>query len=75
MCGELDILLVPSLDAGNSLYKCLIYVGKAECAGVVLGAKVPIVVTSRVESVLSRIGSASLGVVLADQSGTAIQFH
>lgn len=66
VCGDPDILLVPSLDAGNSLYKCLVYVGQAECAGVVLGAKVPVVVTSRADSVLSRVGSACLGIALSD---------
>ncbi len=47
VAGEPDILMVPGLDVGNVLYKSLIYMGRGECAGVVLGARVPIILTSR----------------------------
>jgi phosphate acetyltransferase len=60
-----DILVVPNLEAGNMLYKQLVYLGGAECAGVILGIKVPVVLTSRADSVLSRIASCALAVVCA----------
>jgi phosphate acetyltransferase len=58
--GEPDILLVPNLDAGNILYKSLIYMGRGECAGVVLGARVPIILTSRSDSRRARVASCAL---------------
>ncbi len=60
VAGEPDILLVPSLDAGNSLYKSFVYMGGAACAGLVLGAKVPIILTSRSDSKQSRVASCAL---------------
>ena len=45
--ARLDVLIVPNLEAGNLLYKQLVHFADAECAGVVPGAKVPIVLTSR----------------------------
>lgn len=60
-----DILVVPNLEAGNMLYKQLVYLAGAECAGVVLGIKVPLVLTSRADSVLSRIASCALAAVCA----------
>lgn len=52
--GEADILLVPDLEAGNMLYKQLTYFAGAESAGIVLGARVPIILTSRADSVRTR---------------------
>lgn len=63
VCGDADVLLVPSLDAGNILYKSFKYVGGGESAGLVLGASVPLVVTSRSDSTLSRIASVALAVL------------
>jgi phosphate acetyltransferase len=60
VAGEPDILLVPNLDAGNILYKSLIYMGRGECAGVVLGARVPIILTSRSDSRRARVASCAL---------------
>ena len=60
VAGEPDILVVPSLDAGNSLYKSFVYMGGAACAGLVLGAKVPIILTSRSDSKESRVASCAL---------------
>jgi phosphate acetyltransferase len=57
--------VVPNLEAGNMLYKQLVYLGGAECAGVILGIKVPVVLTSRADSLLSRIASCALAVVSA----------
>ena len=58
--GNPDILLVPELNAGNVLYKSFIYIGGGECAGIVQGALVPIVLTSRADSLFSRIASCAL---------------
>ncbi len=66
VCGDPDILLVPDLEAGNILAKQLIYLAGAEAAGVVLGARVPIVFTSRSDNLRSRIASCCLGVLLAE---------
>jgi phosphate acetyltransferase len=61
VAGQADVLIMPNLEAGNILYKSLIYFGGAECAGIVTGTQVPIVLTSRADSVLSRISSVGLG--------------
>jgi len=65
--GDADLLLVPDLNAGNILYKSFIYVGGAECAGVVLGARVPIVLTSRSDSLTTRVASAALASLAASR--------
>ena len=63
--GDADLLVVPDLNAGNMLYKSFNYIGGGECAGVVLGARVPIVLTSRSDSLLARIASVALAVLAA----------
>ena len=63
--GDADLLIVPDLNAGNMLYKSFNYVGGGECAGLVLGARVPIVLTSRADSALARIASVALAVLAA----------
>jgi phosphate acetyltransferase len=60
VAGDPDILMVPNLDVGNVLYKSFIYIGGGECAGVLLGAKVPIILTSRADSRRARIASCAL---------------
>ncbi len=60
VAGDPDILMVPNLDVGNVLYKSFIYMGGGECAGVVLGAKAPIILTSRADSRRARIASCAL---------------
>jgi|HubBroStandDraft_6_1064221.scaffolds.fasta_scaffold356025_2 phosphate acetyltransferase len=60
VAGDPDILMVPNLDVGNVLYKSFIYMGGGECAGVVLGARVPIILTSRSDSRRARIASCAL---------------
>ena len=62
VAGRPDILLVPNLEAGNMIYKQLVYMAGAECAGLVLGMKVPVILTSRSDSVASRIASCALAV-------------
>jgi phosphate acetyltransferase/phosphate butyryltransferase len=68
VAGDADLLLMPDLNAGNMLYKSFIYMGGAECAGLVLGARVPIVLTSRADSLASRIASVALAVLAATQT-------
>jgi phosphotransacetylase len=65
VAGDPDILLVPDLEAGNMLAKQLTFLANADSAGLVLGARVPIVLTSRADSVRSRIASCAVAVVLA----------
>jgi phosphate acetyltransferase len=64
VAGQADILLVPSLEAGNVLAKQLIYLAGADTAGLVLGARVPIILTSRSDSVRSRLISAALAKIV-----------
>jgi phosphotransacetylase len=63
--GSPDILLVPDLEAGNMLAKQLILLANAESAGLVVGARVPIILTSRSDSVRSRIASCAVAVLAA----------
>jgi phosphotransacetylase len=65
VAGDPDILLVPDLEAGNILAKQLSFLANADSAGLVLGARVPIILTSRADSVRSRIGSCAVAVVAA----------
>ena len=65
VAGQADILLVPDLEAGNMLAKQLSYLAGAEGAGIVLGARVPIVLTSRADSVRSRLASTAVMALLA----------
>jgi phosphate acetyltransferase/phosphate butyryltransferase len=63
VAGDADLLLMPDLNAGNMLYKSFNYVGGGDCAGLVLGAQVPIVLTSRADSLQSRMASVALAVL------------
>lgn len=65
VAGQADILLVPDLESGNMLAKQLMYLGGASSAGIVLGAKIPIVLTSRADSRESRIASCAIALLLA----------
>lgn len=65
VAGQADILLVPDLEAGNMLAKQLIYFAGATAAGLVLGARVPIVLTSRADPLSARIASAALARLVA----------
>ena len=66
-----DVLIMPNLEAGNMLYKQLVYLAHAECAGIVLGTRVPIVLTSRADSPQARVASCALAVLKARDAGTA----
>lgn len=69
VAGRADILVAPDLEAGNMLAKQLTFLAGAEAAGVVLGAAVPIILTSRADSAATRLASCALGVLLA-RAGT-----
>jgi phosphotransacetylase/acyl dehydratase len=69
VAGMADILLVPDVEAGNMLAKQLEYLADAEVAGIVLGARVPIMLTSRADKTLSRLGSCAIGLLLARHQG------
>jgi phosphotransacetylase len=65
VAGDPDILLVPDLESGNMLAKQLSFLANADSAGLVLGARVPIILTSRADSVRSRIASCAVAVLAA----------
>ena len=65
VAGRADVLVVPDLESGNLLAKQLMYLGQAASAGIVLGARVPIVLTSRADSEASRIASCAIAKLLA----------
>jgi phosphate acetyltransferase len=66
VAGRAQILVAPDLEAGNMLAKNLIFLSKADSAGIVLGARVPIILTSRADSVRSRMASCAAAVLYAD---------
>ena len=65
VAGDPDILVAPDLEAGNILAKQLSFLAKADSAGLVLGARVPIILTSRADSVRSRIASCAVAMLAA----------
>jgi phosphotransacetylase len=65
VAGDPDILLAPDLEAGNILAKQLSFLANADGAGLVLGARVPVILTSRADSVRSRIASAAVAALVA----------
>jgi len=67
VAGEADILVVPDLEAGNMLAKQLSFLGRADSAGIVLGARVPIILTSRADSAEARLASCAVAVAFAQR--------
>ncbi|MBV8187343.1 MAG: bifunctional enoyl-CoA hydratase/phosphate acetyltransferase [Alphaproteobacteria bacterium] len=65
VAGRANILLVPDLEAGNMLAKQLTYMSNADAAGIVLGARLPIILTSRADNLRTRMASAAVAVLLA----------
>jgi len=65
VAGRANVLLVPDLEAGNMLAKSLSFLAGADAAGIVLGARVPIILTSRADSVKSRIASCAVAMMAA----------
>jgi phosphate acetyltransferase len=64
VAGRANVLIVPDLEAGNMLAKSLSFLAKADSAGIVLGAKVPIILTSRADSVIARLASCAVAVLV-----------
>jgi phosphate acetyltransferase len=73
VAGDPDILLVPDLEAGNMLAKQLSFLANADSAGLVLGARVPIILTSRADSVRSKIASCAVAVLTAHARRQSLQ--
>ena len=76
VAGRANVLVVPDLEAGNMLAKSLTFLAGADSAGIVLGARAPIVLTSRADSVQARLASCAVAVLLAqarrEQAGKAV---
>jgi len=66
VAGKADVLVVPDLEAGNMLAKQLTFMAEADAAGIVAGARVPIILTSRADSVRTRLASCAVATLLAD---------
>jgi phosphate acetyltransferase len=65
VAGQADIFVVPDLEAGNMLAKQLEYLAEADIAGIVLGARVPVILTSRADKTLARLSSCAVALLLA----------
>ena len=65
VAGRANVLVVPDLEAGNMLAKSLSFLAGADAAGIVLGAKVPIILTSRADSVMTRLASCAVAALVA----------
>ncbi|MBZ5489898.1 MAG: bifunctional enoyl-CoA hydratase/phosphate acetyltransferase [Acidobacteriia bacterium] len=76
VAGQADILIAPDLEAGNMLAKSLSFLADADSAGIVLGARVPIILTSRADSAIARLASCAIAVLVAkarrESAGTTI---
>ena len=73
VAGVADILVVPDLEAGNMLAKQLSFLAQADSAGLVLGARVPIILTSRADTIRSKIASCAVAVLMAHARRQALQ--
>jgi|SRR5450755_1018101 len=65
VAGQADIVVVPDLESGSMLVKQLDYLGDSQAVGIVLGARVPIALTSRADSALERVASCALALLVA----------
>lgn len=66
IAGDVDILIMPRIEAGNIFYKTMMFLGNAQGASIIAGAKKPIVLTSRADSTLSKYHSIALGALVVD---------
>ena len=71
VAGQAQILVVPDLEAGNMLAKNLSFLSKADAAGIVLGARVPVILTSRADNVRTRLASCAVASLLAHSRRSA----
>ena len=73
VAGQANVLIVPDLEAGNMLAKSLSFLAGADAAGIVLGARVPIILTSRADSLLARQASCAVAVLIAHSRRTHLE--
>ena len=66
VAGESDVLIAPNIEAGNMMYKELTFMAGGQSAGIVMGARVPVILTSRADSAQTRLFSCALAVLVAD---------
>ena len=71
VAGDADILVVPDMEAGNMLAKELSFLANADAAGIVLGARVPIILTSRADNVRTRMASCAVAAMYARRVAAA----
>ena len=65
--GHADILMVPTIEAGNVLYKSMVFFARAKNAGIIVGAKAPVVLTSRADTDEAKLNSIAIGVLMASK--------
>ncbi|QDR79829.1 phosphate butyryltransferase [Sporomusa termitida] len=65
VAGQADILLMPFIEAGNMLYKSIVFFARGKIAGIVVGAKAPVVLTSRADSDIAKLNSIAIGILMA----------
>jgi len=75
VAGRANVLIVPDLEAGNMLAKSLSFLADADAAGIVLGARVPIILTSRADSVLTRLASCAIASLIVAAKRAAPERH
>ncbi len=73
VAGDADIILVPNIETGNAIIKTMTYLGESQLAGIVVGACVPIILTSRSDSKENKYNSIILGAFLVQQSGKCFE--
>ena len=66
VAGQADVLIVPNIECGNILFKAMVYLRGATAAGLVLGAKVPVIVTSRADPPAARLASVALAAIVSN---------
>ncbi|HWR40288.1 MAG TPA: phosphate butyryltransferase [Patescibacteria group bacterium] len=66
VAGNADVLLVPFIEAGNMLYKSIVFFARGKVGGIVVGAKAPVVLTSRADSDIAKLNSIAIGVLMAE---------
>ena len=75
VAGRANVLIAPDLEAANMLVKSLSMLARADCAGIVLGARVPIILTSRADSVLTRLASCAIASLIVEAKRKAPERH
>ncbi|SMC62623.1 phosphate butyryltransferase [Sporomusa malonica] len=67
VAGNAEILLMPFIESGNMLYKSIVFFARGKIAGIIVGAKAPIVLTSRADSDIAKLNSIAIGVLMASK--------